>query len=357
MVKAETKEITAAPGAELSPREDEILRAVVEQNILTGAPVGSKSLSRSHALGVSPSTVRSVMQRLTRKGYLVQPHPSAGRAPTDKAFCRYAERLLEIRSSNAENGQEIEEFVDSQEIGVPEIMKLTSRRLSVDSSFTGLATSPDLRCVALSRIEFVRLGTGLVLSLFVTGRGVIENRVVITPEDARQEDLDKYSRYLNDILDGLTLQELKARIRKEMEDERILRDILMGPALALVLKALDFKDTSELFVEGKENLLDLVSTHGMELIKNVIRDLEDKTRILSLLEKAIEAQGVEVFVGSEGPLDMPGGLSVVASPYRQGELAMGVVGVLGPSRMNYGDVIALVDRAGRLVSRFLTVLR
>lgn len=339
-------------GDTLTERSRQILEAIIEDYIKTAEPVGSRSVTRRHGLSLSPATVRNVMSDLEELGFLASPHTSAGRVPTDKAFRFYVDSLLQVRSIDEEQRDEIRRHYRSQGRDVGEILKETSRILSSISHYIGIVVAPRFTANVFRQIEFVKLCGSRILAILVSESGVVQNRIVESNDEISSEDLVRMSNYLNNLLKGLTILEVKTRILQEMESDKVRYDELMSWALKLSEQTLDEPD-AEVFIEGQVNILEQPEFADVDKMREIFRAFEEKGQLITLLDRCMDAERVNIFIGAENFLNRMNRLSVITAPYASGRNTLGVLGVIGPTRMGYDRVIPIVDYTARILSELL----
>jgi heat-inducible transcriptional repressor len=342
-------------GETLRPRDLRVLRSVIDAHISTGEPVASGAVSRRRRVDLSPASVRAVMAELERRGLLVQPHTSAGRVPTDSAYRVYVDRLMPRTSMKQEGARRIDAALVRHRGEVTDLLGEASRQLSRFSHQVGLVLAPDIERTVIDRLEFVRLAAGRIMAILVDRSGVVQNRVVEPAEDVEQPELDRIGRYLTDELGGRTLPEVRAELLRRMSEERATYDRLMRRSLELGRRAVDAPDSGgDVFVEGASNLLDSPEFSDVERMRDLLRTLEEKHRLVDLLGRLLQSEGVQVVIGEENPVAALAGCSLVASAYGADDRVMGTVGVVGPTRMEYSKAVALVGYLSSALSRMLT---
>jgi heat-inducible transcriptional repressor len=338
---------------QLSNRGKRILEAVIEDYIATAEPVGSRSLTRSHALDLSPATVRNVMSDLEEMGFLISPHTSAGRIPTDKAYRLYVNSILEVKNITKERREEIRRRCRLAGKDLAQVLKETSRLLSTTSSYMGVVMAPRLASNLFRQIEFVKLQSRKIIAILVSQNGTVQNRLLQTDEDIPQEDLVRMANYLNELLQGLTIAQVRERLFREMQSEKVRYDALRGRALALSEQTINNPEGPELFLEGQANILEQPEFADATKVREIFRAFEKKSLLLDLLDRSMQGEGVQIFIGSESRLLRMEGMSLITSTYMTGKDTVGVLGVIGPTRMGYGRVIPIVDYTAKLISRLL----
>ncbi len=338
----------------LSERSKRILEAIIDDYIRTAEPVGSRSISRRHGLTLSPATIRNVMSDLEEMGFLASPHTSAGRIPTDKAFRFYVDSLLTVGTIDQRQEELIQRQYSLYGKDVGEIFKETSRMLSSLSHYMGIVVTPRFTTTIFRHIEFIKLGGRRLLAILVSKSGIVQNKIIEADDELSLEDLVRMSNYLNELLRGLTISELRNRIVREMQDEKVRYDGMLAKALKLSEQTLD-ENSTEVFIEGQMNILDQPEFADVVKMKEIFRAFEEKNQLISLLDRCMESEGVHIFIGSENYMQQMAQMSIISAPYMSGSKTVGVLGVIGPTRMGYDKVIPIVDYTARLLSRLLDV--
>ncbi len=339
---------------QLTERGRQILEAIIEDYIATAEPVGSRTVTRRHGLSLSPATVRNVMADLEEMGFLASPHTSAGRVPTDKAYRFYVDSLLEARNVALNEQEEIRRRCSLAGRDVGEVLKETSRMLSSLSHYTGIVVAPRFAANVFRHIEFVKLGERRLLAILVSHNGAVQNKIIETDEEVRSADLVKMANYLNHFLRGLTIAQVKEKILAEMRSDKIRYDALLAQALRISQQTLADTD-SEVFIEGRANILEQPEFADVARMRDIFRAFEEKGQLLGLLDHCLEAPGIHIYIGSEAHLSQMVGMSLITATYMTGKNTLGVLGVIGPTRMGYAKVIPIVDYTAQLVSRLLEV--
>jgi heat-inducible transcriptional repressor len=347
---------------ELTRRAQKILHAVVSEYLHGGDAVGSRTVTRRHDLGLSAATVRNVMADLEELGLLEQRHTSAGRVPTASGMRFFIDSLLKVRGLSPREKDEIRERVVAPT--PDEVVQRASRLLSDLTHHAAVIVAPDPDQQRLAQIEFVPLRAGKLIAVLVTTDGRIENRLVIDEpgalgpgEELDPRRLERIHNYLNALLSGMTLDEVRERLIRELGEDRNRYDEAARDALRLGHAV--FVDPPEraaaVVVSGHANLVDdaLADPAGADRTRELLRTLEDKQTLLGLLDRTRGAAGIQVFLGAETSLSALDGSSVVAVSYGPGESPLGALAVIGPMRMNYGKVMSVVDVTADTVSRLL----
>jgi heat-inducible transcriptional repressor len=341
------------PHGEITRRQHTLLLAAVQEFITTAEPVGSQQLVARHQLGVRAAMVRNLMADLEDTGYFLQPHTSAGRIPTDKAFRYYVDHLMPQPRIGFEDRSQIELHYSAPTGDIHEIIRDTSRLLTLMTGQAALVMAPRLEAVVLERVQFVRLREREVLAVFVAVAGGVQNRFVQTDADHSQAELDRMAGYLNESLRGRTLEQARMWIEERLKEDRANYDRFMRTALILGGTIARGTAPAELYVDGSSKALDQPEFADPIRLRELLRALEDRTALLDLLEQSLSHPGPMISIGSENFDARLSGFSVVAAAYASGSMPLGSLAVVGPVRMDYDRVIPLVSYTARALSRVL----
>ncbi len=340
---------------ELSRRARKILQAVVAEYLHSGDAVGSRTVTRRHEIGLSPATVRNVMADLEELGMLEQRHTSAGRVPTEQGLRFFIQSLLKVRGLSPKEKDDIRARVTGA--SPDDVVQNASRLLSELTQHAVIIAAPDPQVARMSHIEFVPIRAGKLLAVLVGTDGRVENRVVTAAEPIDVARLDRIHNYLSTLLAGLTLDEARARVERELADAKHAYDDEVAAALRLgqSLFAVEPPRPADLVVSGQANLVDPKSADPdhLDRMRHLLRTLEDKAVLLSLLDRTRTAEGIQVFLGAETAHAALVDSSVVAVSYGPEEQPLGAIAVIGPMRMNYGKVMSVVDFTADVLSRIL----
>ena len=336
-----------------SERDRKILQAIIMDYIQTAEPVGSRTVSKKYKMGLSPATIRNVMADLEETGFLSQPHTSAGRVPTDRAFRFYVDSILRVGKLSRVEQDRIESSLQVEKLDINEMMKRASSLLSLLSKQTGVVLVPRFGSNIFKHIEFIKLREKKILVIIVSQSGEVQNKLIESDEVTDQDELDKYSKYLNEIMGGLSLGEAKRRIVEEMKQEKVLFDKLMYRALQLSQKALEDETEGDVYIEGQTNIIQSPEFADLEKMRALLLAFEEKTKIVKLLDKALSTQGIQIFIGAENEFNEMRDCSVIAAPYSKENFTLGTLGVIGPMRMDYSVIIPIVDYTARIVGQIL----
>lgn len=346
----------------MGDRPREVFRSLVEAFLTSGEPVGSRTLSQRLPITLSPASIRNVMADLEAMGLLYAPHTSAGRVPTERGLRLFVDGMLQIGELAPEERSTIEQRISGSDRGLEDVLTQAATMLSGLSRCAGLMVAAKQDAATLKHIEFVNIGPGKALTVIVTEDGAVENRVIAIPAGLPTSALVEASNYLNARLRGRTLDAARDEILKELESERAELDVLTAKIVAEGLATLATPSGASrgveekvLIVRGTSHLLESMEAQGdLERIRTLFDDIERKNDLIRLLELAAEGDGVRIFIGSENRLFSLSGSSIVAAPYAnaQGKV-IGVIGVLGPTRLNYARIIPMVDHTAKVVGRLL----
>lgn len=344
----------SAPVQELTTRARDVFRVVVEQYLDSGAPVGSRTISKLSGLNLSPASIRNVMQDLEEAGLLDHPHTSAGRRPTETGLRLFVDGMMQASDPTAEERAVIEGRLTVAG-PVEDALAAATAALSGLSACAGLVLVPT-REVRMRQFAFVPLSPGQALAVLVGDDGSIENRVIALPDGLSADALTEACNYMSARLAGLTLAEAQARIASELRLEKATLDSASRELIArgLAVWSQDNAARPILIVRGAANLIDDAALADLDRVRQLLDEIEGKEAIAALLGSASNASAAKVFIGAENKLFALSGSSVIAAPYhgRDGRV-VGVVGVIGPTRLNYARVVPMVDFTAQTLSQRL----
>ena len=349
--------------SELGGRPREVFRHLVEAYLALGEPVGSRTLSQRLPLTLSPASIRNVMADLEGMGLLYAPHTSAGRVPTEKGLRLFVDGMLQVGDLTSEERASIEERIAASGRPFEDVLTQAASLLSGLSRCAGLLVAAKQE-TSLKHVEFVAISPGKALAILVGADGSVENRLIDTPLGLPPSAITEAGNYLSAKLQGRTLEAAKAEILKEIEGERTELDLLTARIVAEGIATLSARAPREgadgagdriLIVRGASNLLDDIEAQGdLARVRTLFDDIERKNDLIGLLDLARKGEGVHIFIGSENKLFSLSGSSIVAAPYADAKgKVVGVIGVIGPTRLNYARIIPMVDYTARVVGRLL----
>ncbi|MGO4572549.1 heat-inducible transcriptional repressor HrcA [Microvirga sp. 2TAF3] len=343
--------------AELNDRSREIFRQIVESYLMTGEPVGSRNLSRILPMALSPASIRNVMADLEAAGLIFAPHTSAGRLPTETGLRFFVDAMMEIGDVSTEERARIEAQMRAAASGhtMETALAEASTLLSGVSRGAGVVVTTKSNA-RLKHIEFVRLDPARALVVLVGEDGSVENRLLDLPAGLPAGALIEAGNFLNARIRGKTLADLKQQVAERRSDmERQLDALTAKLVEAGLATTVGSADSRQLIVRGQANLLeDLKAAEDLERIRLLFSDLETQTDVIDLLTRAEGGEGVRIFIGSENKLFSLSGSSLIAAPFRDAsQKIVGVLGVIGPTRLNYARIVPMVDYTARVISRIL----
>lgn len=338
----------------ISERASVLLKTLVEHHIRDGQPVGSSTLLRSAGLSVSAATIRNVMSDLEERGYLHSPHTSAGRVPTALGYRLFVDSLLQVQplADQAVSALRAELHPDKS---ATELVQTASLLLSNITSQAGLVTVPRQEANQLRQVEFLPLSGERVLVILVVNEREVQNRIIHTQRPFTEAELREAAAMVNQRYAGQPLNRVKERILHEMQEARSQIDSYLEDALDLANRALEQEGKEEEYVmAGESRLLGGATTEEMARLRELFDSFEQKKDLLHLLERCTRAEGIQIFIGEESGYEVFGNYSVVTAPYNDGSRTLGVLGVIGPTRMAYAQVIPIVDVTARMLSSALS---
>ncbi len=343
--------------AQLNERSRTILRQIVESYLATGEPVGSRNLARVLPMTLSPASIRNVMSDLEHLGLIVAPHTSAGRLPTQSGLRLFVDGLLEVGSLSEGERKQIEAQIGGpRQTSLDAVLAEAGEMISGLSHCAGLVLA-DKQVAHLKHIEFVWLEPRKILVVLVAEDNTVENRVVTLDETLPPSALVEASNYLNAHIRGLTLSEARSKIETQLASAKAELDTLTQKVISAGFAEWSgtLGERKSLIVRGQSNLLkDLNAADDLQRIRQLLDDLEQKRELAQLLGVAETADGVRIFIGSENQMFSLSGSSLIVAPFHdEKRKIVGVLGVIGPTRINYGRIIPMVDYTARLVSRLL----
>jgi heat-inducible transcriptional repressor len=337
---------------ELDERNRKVLQAVIDSYVASGLPIGSSVLVKRYDFGLSSATLRNIMAELEEMGFLTHPHTSAGRIPTDQGYRYYIDSLISIEDETGDIDDDLRQAPPLHGEDLTELMEETSRFLATLSRCAGVVVAPSEPEARYRHVEFVRLRGKQVLIIFVTGSGIVQNKLIELDESLRQQDLNRFSVYLDEELEHWTLSEIRDRLIEKMQNEKLVFSRLMDETYRASQEVQE-KENEKVYIGGASQILETPEFASVEKLRTLFKALEDKYTLLKLLERSVTAQGIKVFIGSENPFFEMQGCSMVVSSYKAGANVVGTLGVIGPTRMQYRQVIHVVEYTSKMLTRLL----
>jgi heat-inducible transcriptional repressor len=339
----------------LNERAQMLLKALIENYIRDGQPVGSRTLSRDSGLSLSSATIRNVMADLEDLGFVASPHTSAGRVPTDKGYRFFVDTLLKLKPLHHEEIEDIERRLGVESANGRSLVQTVSQMLSSASHMAGLVTLPNPHYIALTHIEFVGLSENRALAIMVMSNREVQNRVVQLDRYLSPEELRRAANYLNEAFAGRSLPDVRAQLLAQLQETRQHMDQLMRDAIQVAQKVFDTKgdERVEYVIAGETNLMGFAELHDVDRLRRLFEAFNEKHDILRLLDSCLRADGIQIFIGQESGYRILDDISVVTAPYMVDNQVVGVLGIIGPTRMAYERVIPIVDITAKLLSSAL----
>jgi heat-inducible transcriptional repressor len=337
----------------LDPRSRTILKEIIRVHVDTGRPVSSRTLFKSNRFRLSPASIRNIMADLTDSGFLTQPHTSAGRVPTDRAYRLYIDELMRQRKVAVDVREQVDSDLTSAGADVPRLFQAASRLLSRLSGEVGFVVAPDALHTVVDSLRFLPVAPGKILVVQISGPEVL-SRVVETEIEYSARELDEMSDLVTREFCGRTLYEVRRRLVEAMAEEKAAYDRMLSRTIALGRKALEGgSEADQIYVDGTAHLLDKPEFADVDSLKRVFQAFEEKARLLDLMTRYLDSKRTCVVLGSEEAVTSDPRLSAVLTSYGSGDILSGTLGVIGPARREYPRVIPVVELLGRALSERL----
>lgn len=340
---------------DLTPRELDVLTTIVEDYIATASPVGSRTVSKRSGLRLSPASMRNTMADLTDKGFLEQPHTSAGRVPTAQAFRHYLNSVFRTKPLTDLDKKVITSFLGEAGLEISDILTKASRLLSQLSRQVSLVIAPKQNLSRWRQIDFVLVKPGLVLAILVMDGGQTVNKMIATDSSLVIDDLIKFGNYLNHVFAGRTLGEVRARLLQEIRSAESELDAIRSRALELAHAALSREAETQVYVDGATNILSQPDFSDIAGMRDLLGMIEERTRLLELLDEAIAESdhNVKIVLGAESDVADLRECGVVAVQYGGQDIPAGTVGIIGPLRMDYAKIVPVVDFTAHVLTQLI----
>jgi heat-inducible transcriptional repressor len=337
---------------DLDPRAREVLREIILQHIANGEPIGSRTLSKCEKFQLSPASLRNVMADLEDLGFLQQPHTSAGRIPTDRGYRYFINHLMKSRVLSLREREVIDEEVGHAS-EIDEVLHLSSSLLSKLSDQVGVIFMPTLLQFVIRSMDFILVADNKIMCVAVGTNGVVVNKVIETRYVCSRDELEKISRYITSEFSGCTLDVIRRRLIRMTEQERSQHDQMLQKTISLGIEAVN--DVApfehELYVEGTASILNKPEYADAASFRKTFLALQEKEKLIEILETCLIEEGLQILVGSESDFTQMHNFSIVARRYGSASAPLGMVGIIGPMRMEYARMAPLVDYLSRALSR------
>ena len=333
----------------LDARARQLLRALIARYIADGQPVGSRTLAKASGLDVSPATIRNIMSDLEEFGLVSAPHTSAGRVPTSQGYRVFVDSLLEVRPLDEPALDRMRSELPT-DATTPDLLSSATSLLSEMTHFVGVVSVPNREEFPFRHIDFVQLDGGRILVILVFTDGQVQNRVIATQHPYSPSELEQIANYLNANFAGMRIDEIRARLLREMQDEGTRLNRMLSAAVEVAQQAFQGSAGNDMLVVGQTNLMGKQEVSDVDRLRDLFEAFQRKRDLLQLLERCASAEGVRLFIGEESGFAALDTYSLVTAPYGVGGRVLGVLGVIGPTRMAYERVIPVVQATAGIIS-------
>ncbi len=351
-------ESTPAGHPALNERTQHLLRTLVERHIRDGQPVGSRTLARDAGLDLSPATVRNVMADLEDLGYLRAPHTSAGRVPTARGYRFFIDELLRLRPLDQQEIETLRRRIDQPVNNPAELARSVSDLLSGITQLAGVVMLPRRNVATLRQVEFLPLSENRVLVILVLNSQEVQNRIIQTQRSYSAAELHQAAHYLNEQFTGKDIQQVRESLLRDLRETRDSLDRLMQTVVEMAEQTFEIEPNGEdCVVAGQTHLMQYADLSDLDKLRQLFEAFNHKRDLLHLFDQCLRAEGVQIFIGEESGFEVLGNCSVVTAPYSVAGQVLGVLGVIGPTRMAYDRVIPVVDVTARLLAAALIAQR
>ncbi len=342
----------------MDERAKKVLRAVVESYIEKPEPVGSRYIMKRYGFNVCSATIRNIMADLEDEGFLYQPHTSAGRIPTDKAYRFYVNYILEeaLTSQSGEIIKYIEELTKRLKKLRNDMNSLfleATQSLSQLTKYLGLALLPETEKTALYRVDFIKFKDDIVIAVIVNDKGIVKNKYIKAYPEITQQDLNRLAEFVNTNYRGKTIDEIRADLFIRLKQEKIFWDKIISKILKMCNEALYFS-REDFFISGFYHIMHLPDFSDINRLREIARTIQDKHLLIKLFENFSEDDELKIIIGEENPIEEFRSLSIIASPYKERDISLGVIALVGPKRMNYQKAIMLVNALAKSLTNTLS---
>jgi heat-inducible transcriptional repressor len=339
----------------LDARKLKILQAIINDYIITAEPVGSRTVAKKYDLGVSSATIRNEMSDLEEMGYLEQPHTSAGRVPSDKAYRLYVDKLMKVRRLNDQEAEYIKELYQNKIMQLEQVIFQTAKVLSEITNYTSIALAPQLSKVTIRHIQLVPVDMDFALLVVVTSSGILKDTLIRIPEGMDNEFLNKISNILNDKFQGKTFSEIDLKDLSAVREAFKENQKFFNSLVDVLTSSFHVSQEKEVFMGGTTNIFKLPEYQDILRARAFLNLMEEKDLLYHILASS-QNNGVKVSIGTENPHEELRDYSIVTATYSLGDRILGTIGVIGPTRMEYSRAVSVMDHMGKALSNYLTKL-
>lgn len=337
---------------ELSQRAQQMLRVLIDRYVLDGQPVGSRTLARESGLDLSPATIRNVMSDLEEMGFVTSPHTSSGRVPTVQGYRFFVDTLLSVKPLDDRSVERMRSELNL-ELPSKDLVESASGVLSAVTQLAGIVTLPRNEHPVFKRVEFLSLSENRVLAVLVTASDEVQNRILNVERNYTPAELQQASNYLNELFAGKDLARVRATLVQEMQETRSSMNEMMVTAMQMADRVLDTSADEDYIMAGQTNLMGCSELCDVDKLRKLFEAFSAKQDMLHLLDQCVHSDGIQIFIGEESGYRMLDECSMVTAPYAVDGEVVGVLGVIGPTRMAYDRVIPIVDATARLLGAAL----
>lgn len=336
----------------MDDRKLKILQAVIADYITTAQPIGSRTIAKKYKLGISSATIRNEMSDLEEMGFLEQPHTSAGRIPSERGYRLYVDRLMRIKRLSIDEQRSIIRELGDREDEIENIVRKTARILSQLTKYTSLVMNSQLNDCRLRHIHFVPIDSNSLVAVIVTDTGIVKNTIIKTVDTVTPDYLENLTRVVNDIFQGVTIEELNRSVASEDYRKQVYRYKILDTLIPLLVESLEEKKCEEVYADGMCNIFNFPEYSDITKARNILALIEEKEQLASIIDR-VGGRGVKVTIGSELDNENIKDCSLVTATYRIGDKEIGKVGIIGPTRMEYERVVAVLEFIADYISHLL----
>jgi heat-inducible transcriptional repressor len=340
----------------LTERERMVLELILDSYITSAEAIGSRTIAKTIRNRLSSATIRNIMADLEEQGFLYKPHVVAGRIPTYKAFRYYVDSMVVLRNPGRKEMQVLESLFKPRYAHVEGVMEDASKVLASISKFTSIVVEPRVNTMLFKEIEFVKLSHHTILIVFVTSAGIVHSRIVDTGENLGSDLLNGMKHYMNERFSGVPFYALKEGVLEDVQKDKESYRKLLSKIKESLENIIEEEDQREIHIEGTSKMMDMPEFSDLARLKELFHTLERKEKLLRLLDGCLKEEGIHIIMGTESDIKEMRDLSIITSTYRIGEKSYGVLGVIGPIRMNYSRIIPIVNYTAKTLTDILSIM-